>query len=77
MLIQIILMKIAYISLKVFSVLDYKEQKARRYSFLLSEMPFKSLKSKLERQNSSSMVDLKEILNNTLEIKSGFLNYNK
>jgi len=64
------------ISSKIFSALDYNDQKARRYSFLLLETPFKSLNSRL-RAYISPKLDLEGVLNNTLEIKSSFLNYEK
>ena len=77
----VLLLVILYIfryetSSKIFSALDYNEQKARQYSFLLLEKPFKSLTSRM-RAYISPKLDLEEVLNNTLEIKSGFMNYDQ
>jgi len=63
-------------SSKIFSILDYDDQKSRRYSFLLLEKPFKLLTSKL-RAHISPKLDFEEVLNNTLEIKSHFMDYEK
>ena len=66
---------------KAFSLLGYDEVKVRRYSFLISEKPFKVFASKLRAKSrmyfsSETTLDSDKVFNNALEIKLGFLKYN-
>ena len=66
---------------KTFSLLGYDEVKARRYSFIILENPFKVFASKLRAKSSmyfysETIIDSTKQFNNALEIKLGFLKYN-